>query len=355
VSTIAYIETFTAPLDRARRSTFRWAAQFPTLRALLYRRDRRIALQATLGVVLAFAMTTIAPVATMAVSPIVFGVPHLASDVRYLVLRQQLPRWWVRALVAGCAALFALRLTGLLELASLQRLQSLEMASATLWIAGAAVAGAFVSGAWRRLAFVLPALAVIGALATRHAGVAMLVFAHLHNVVAIGLWLFLFRRHLRCVIVPLGALALALIALLSGATMPLTAKLGGGAAFGLDLGQISTWFTPDVAAHVAVGLTLSYIFLQSIHYAVWMGWIPQEQLPGQSTMSWRASLRSLANDLGERGFWIVVALVALVLGGSLVDLHGTRKLYLSLAVFHGYLELAMLCYLVVARRARGGA
>ena len=72
-------------------------------------------------------------------------------------------------------------------------------------------------------------------------------------------------------------------------------------------------------------------------------------------MSWRASLRSLANDLGERGFWIVVALVALVLGGSLVDLHGTRKLYLSLAVFHGYLELAMLCYLVVARRARGGA
>ena len=155
MSTIAYIETFTAPLDRARRSTFRWAAQFPTLRALLYRRDRRIALQATLGVVLAFAMTTIAPVATMAVSPIVFGVPHLASDVRYLVLRQQLPRWWVRALVAGCAALFALRLTGLLELASLQRLQSLEMASATLWIAGAAVAGAFVSGAWRRLAFVL--------------------------------------------------------------------------------------------------------------------------------------------------------------------------------------------------------
>ena len=112
---------------------------------------------------------------------------------------------------------------------------------------------------------------MIGALATRHAGVAMLVFAHLHNVVAIGLWLFLFRRHLRCVIVPLGALALALIALLSGATMPLTAKLGGGAAFGLDLGQISTWFTPDVAAHVAVGLTLSYIFLQSIHYAVWMG------------------------------------------------------------------------------------
>src|SRR6185369_16272338 len=38
-----------------------------------------------------------------------FGVAHVASDVRYLVLRRALPRWWVTALVAGCLALFVLR------------------------------------------------------------------------------------------------------------------------------------------------------------------------------------------------------------------------------------------------------
>src|SRR5579872_757197 len=104
MSAIGTIETFTAPLDRARRSTFRWAAQVPLLRTVLYSRERRIAVQATVGVAFAFLMAVAAPVAMMAVSPAVFGVPHLASDVRYLVLRQELPRWWLRALVAGCAA-----------------------------------------------------------------------------------------------------------------------------------------------------------------------------------------------------------------------------------------------------------
>jgi hypothetical protein len=353
VSATGYIETFATPLDRARKSTFRWAARHPWLRALLYRRDRRIALQATLGVMFAFAMTAAAPVAMMAVSPAVFGVPHLASDIRYLVLRQQLPRWWVRVLVLGCASLFALRLTSLLGVTDMP-FGRLELAIATLWIAAAAIAGAFASGAWRRLAFVLPVLAVLGIAATSHADTAALVFAHLHNVVAIALWLLLFRRHVRSVVLPLAVIAAALVALLAGATLPLTTTLGGGAAFGLQLEQISTWYAPGVAAQLAVSLTLSYIFLQSVHYAVWIGWIPQEQLPGQSTMSWRASLRSLAKDLGERGLWIVVALVALMLGASLVDVNGTRNLYLSLAVFHGYLELAMLAYLIAARRARGG-
>jgi hypothetical protein len=209
-----------------------------------------------------------------------------------------------------------------------------------------------VSRAWRRLAIALPPIALLGAAGLAYPTTAQLVMAHLHNVVAIGLWVYLFRRRLWVAAIPLVLIALAVALLVSGATAPLTAHLGGGAAFGLGLDEVSSWIAPGLSMNVAIGVTLSYIFLQAIHYSVWLGWIPQEELRGQSTMSWRASLRSLVGDFGVTGFWIVIALTLLVVCASFADLHGTRNMYLSLAVFHGYLELAMLCYLVVARRPR---
>jgi hypothetical protein len=50
--------------------------------------------------------------------------------------------------------------------------------------------------------------------------------------------------------------------------------------------------------------------------------------------------------------WLASILVvaAAVLGASVVDIHRTRQLYLSLATFHGYLELAAATFLFVRGR-----
>jgi hypothetical protein len=351
VTSIGYIEACATPLDRARRATFRWASAFPRLRAILYKRDQRIALQATVGVGVAFALAVISPVAVMSISPALLGVPHLASDVRYLVVRQNLARWWLYALAGCCAALFGLRVVDELVGGNLA-LGRVELVMAASFVAIAGIAGAARSGAWHRLTIALPLVGALGLIGAANPMMSRVVFAHLHNVVALGLWAFLFRRRLRSALVPIALVGIATAVLLSGATCALTARVGGDAAFGLDLAQVSSWLAPGVAGKLAIGLTLSFIFLQGIHYAVWLGWIPQEELPGQSTMSFKSSLRSLVRDFGVAGFWLVAVVIALVLVGSLVNLHGTRNMYLSLAVFHGYLELAMLCYFVVARRAR---
>ncbi len=92
---LAYIEAAAAPLDGLRRRAFRWVATMPALRTVVYRRDTRIAVQACAGIALASALAVVAPIAVMAVSPALFGVPHVVSDLRYLVARRRLARPWL--------------------------------------------------------------------------------------------------------------------------------------------------------------------------------------------------------------------------------------------------------------------
>jgi len=70
------------------------------------------------------------------------------------------------------------------------------------------------------------------------------------------------------------------------------------------------------------------------------------------------SLRSMMRDFGGRGLAIVAALTLIVVVGACFAITRTRELYLSFAVFHGYLEIAMLAYFLCSaprsgRLARG--
>jgi len=50
--------------------------------------------------------------------------------------------------------------------------------------------------------------------------------------------------------------------------------------------------------------------------------------------------------------WLVVGLAVLVAVAGALNMEPTRRLFLSLAVFHGWLELAVLAYLLARGRAR---
>jgi hypothetical protein len=184
-----------------------------------------------------------------------------------------------------------------------------------------------------------------------HAAGARLVLAHAHNVIAIVVWLLLFRRSVRAAALPLVLAGLAVVVLLSGATLPLAHER----AFGTSLAEAATWLAPGLPLRAGVAVVLSFAFLQSIHYAVWLGWIPQEDVRAEGTLSFKMSIHSLLRDFGPKGVAVVVALAALVLAGAFVSMARTRELYLSLATFHGYLELAMLAYFLVSMRPRARA
>ncbi len=69
----------------------------------------------------------------------------------------------------------------------------------------------------------------------------------------------------------------------------------------------------------------------------------------------RGMLVAVAEDLGRPLLWLVVLGALAIVGASFIDAHRTRQLYLSVATFHGYLELAAGGYLLMRGSALRGS
>lgn len=332
-----------APLDSLRQSAFGWALRAPLLPSILTRRDRRIAAIGSAHAVMAFGVALWFPVLLFALGPVLLGVAHVAADIRYLVLRRKLAPFWRNAVWGGCAVLIALR--GLDELGLLGfGLTRTEFAVVFAWTALGLVAGAREAGSWTRAAVAAPPLALAGWAALKHPLFGLMAFTHLHNVMALVLWGVLFQRKLRALLLPLGLIGACTAVLVSGALHGVLLNHSDRVAFGLDLFELSGWLAPGFAEHHAVGLTVAYVFLQSVHYAAWLIFIPQSESGTQGTLTFRMSARSLLRDFSGTPLVAIALSFLVVIGGALFDVHEARRLYLSLAMFHVYLEFALLAY-----------
>lgn len=179
--------------------------------------------------------------------------------------------------------------------------------------------------------------------------------AHGHNVIALVLWVVLFRRRAWAAVGPLCVLVLGLAVLLSGITLPWATHLGGDAALGRDLIDAGRSLAPGLSPGLAMRVTLTFVALQAVHYAVWLRLVPQEDVRAEGTPTFAMSARSLVRDFSPLALVAIGVMAALVLAASFFDLYGTRDLYLSLAAFHAWLELVMLVFLVMARRTASSA
>ncbi len=331
------------PLDAVRRSAFRITLKSPSLRALLLKRDRRLAALATTQAVVALVLAICFPTALLVIGPVAFGVLHVAADVRYLVLRRGLASWWRTAIWGFCAVLFAVRalsLTGLVRFHA----DRAEFFVTGAFMLVACLAGALESG--RLLRALLAVLTIVcgTTVALLHPNAARLVYAHAHNFVAVALWAALFRARLSTLFWPLSVALVGFGVLASGALSGFTLELGYLRAFGLHLFEAVDWMAPALPTYLGVGLICAFVFAQSLHYAVWLTLIPQDDTKGEGIQSFRLSARSLLADFGALGIACIALLALAVIAGALFDARMARNTYLSLAMFHGYLELALFAY-----------
>lgn len=332
------------PLDAVRRGLLGVIARNRVAARAIGTRDLRVPIVACVQVTLLFACATLMPVAMFVVGPLLLGVPHLASDVRYLLLRTDAPRVVLTLTVVASLALLSLRGLALVRHA-IPHSATLEAAVGALWVVVAFWIGAKQRTLQVRL-LVLAALLAAGAWSVTHAALMRVVMAHAHNVIGIAIWFFWFRRNKRFALVPLVAIAVGAALLASGAMLQAMFRVDGDAAFGTYLVAIARGLAPGFEPRAAMALCMSFVFLQSVHYATWLVWVPQEQLPGQGTFTYRMSGRALVRDLGP---WLLMAFVGLWAGLALWGgFHPLRALqaYVTLVSFHGYFELAMMIYLV---------
>jgi hypothetical protein len=177
-------------------------------------------------------------------------------------------------------------------------------------------------------------------------GLARALFAYGHNLVALVVWVVLFRRRKIAAAWPLALVAVGTTLLAVGATSPWLREDGPWTARLLEEARFMTGLAPRSALLVA----LTYVFLQAVHYSIWLTWIPRETVRPDASLTFRMSARSALRDFRWWGLAAIALAAAAVVAASFVSVHRTRAVYLSVATFHGYLELACLSFLWVRGR-----
>jgi len=299
---------------------------------LLRDRERRVATYGLVAIALAFAMTFAAPMLLLAVGPIVLGAPHLLADVRYLVARHGLHRragFWLCVAGPSCAAF-------------LHPHASVSMFAV---VGAALVARASIVP---RAAVALAGLAlVLGCV--RLGAVADVVLAHLHNAIAVALFCLWSRRRSRLHWIVVGAFVLGTAAIAFGALDdgPVKRMSQDGV---LDAELLVETLAPVSDPVLSVRAVLVFAFAQSVHYAVWIRLVPEEDRPRTGLRSFASSLRALAVDVGAPLVVVASAVTAGLVAWACVSLADARDGYLRLAVFHGPLELGAATLLVLEQR-----
>lgn len=356
------LERAAAPIDRLRRLLLQQALRIPSLSEWLVRRDRRITLLAVGHALVAFTLAATFPMLLFVLGPVLLGVLHVAADVRYLVLRRALPAWWKHVVWIACASLIAFRIfqeTGARGIV----LARAEHAFVCVWILLGLIAGAVKRHSERRAARatgtnpwdeLVPsggraflALPVLGALAWFswvEPGWTRLVFVHLHNLIAVGLWLWLFRSSRRAALIPLAVIFGAAAVLFFAHPWQLTESVGGLSAMGLHFAVAAEWVAPGFRWEHSYGLLYSYVFLQSVHYSAWLLLIPQDDVAREAPTPFRTSVRSAFADFGPLGIALVSMAALAVVAAAFFGATRARNVYLSLSMFHSYLELTIAAY-----------
>lgn len=329
------------PLDELRGLGFRvLAGSSPAGRRLAASRSARAALLLTAHATAAFVLAVVAPSFLIAVTPLVFGVPHLAADVRYLLIRRAGARWWLLASAGFGLALIGIRIAAEVRPSAAPSL-AVEHAIAATWVILGAVAP-LMGARSRRGWFVLVVALGLASLAVAAPRTFRMILLHGHNLLAVVLWLVLFRRGGRLVLAPVGAIALGAGLLASGCALGWTLHHGWLSVAGLHLFAATDWLAPGLPDQMAIALTTAFAFLQAVHYAVWLVAVPAGDRPGDSGRSWRMAWRALIRDFRPGGVTAVVLLTVAVAAAGLVAAAPARRLFLSIGSFHAWLELAVL-------------
>ncbi|HEY8379975.1 MAG TPA: hypothetical protein VIK91_25975 [Nannocystis sp.] len=329
------------PLAAADRLRLRWLHVLgPAARPIVRLRELRVALVFSGLILVALAGALIAPLWLLLLAPIVWGVPHLVADLRYLVVRSGYHRrtrlWWL----AGGPLLWV------------------AVGGELVWgfVAAAIAAMLARAGLVRRLVAVA-VLAVAGAIVVALDRAGDLVFSYVHNFLALGFWWLWRPRTGRIHLLPLALLVAATAFLLSPAALVFAHWLGSFAWFPAGAGvEHQLWrLAPGVDPELGLRLVLLFCFSQSLHYGVWLHLVPDEDRERATPPTFRASYALLRRDLGDTGLVVAALLAVFIAGWAAFDLAAANLGYFRMARFHGHLELvAGALLLLEGGRARQG-
>ncbi|MGH1341901.1 MAG: hypothetical protein ACRBN8_10140 [Nannocystales bacterium] len=314
----------------------RWLRALGPLGARLARdRELRVSVIFSAVVVSALLGTLVAPLWLLVLGPLVWGVPHIAADIRYLVVRTGFGHRRLLWVLGGLPLL----MLG----AGVDLVWGFVGAAGVALVARAPLA--------RRL---LAAAVVLGiGLGLDHLGPSSdIVFGHLHNFGAVAFWWAWRARRGRMHWLPLVLLVAASCLLLSHLGVELVGSGFEWHATG-DSADRQLWrLAQGLAPMLGMRLVLLFCFMQSVHYAMWLQMIPDEERRRSTVMTFRASAQDLERDFDRVALWVIAALAAALIAWACFDMLAAGQGYFRVARFHGTLEVMAAVLLILERAPR---
>ena len=287
----------TAPVRGLDRLRWLWLkALGPLAKPLVRRRELRVAVAGTSLIGLALLGAIFLPMWLLALGPIVWGVPHVLGDVRYLWVRPGHHRRLALSAAVGVSLLI------------------LSVTAHPSWgFASAGLAALLARGAWWKKALAAAVAVGLVWVAWRHSFWTAVVFAHAHNLIGVALWWSWRRRMGRLHWLPLAAFVAGGALLLNRRQMIERAE---------DLGIFIYGFEPD--------------------------------RPRETPRTFAATLRALRADFGAPLLALAFLAAVGLAGWAAWDVFAARHGYLRAVLFHGHLELVAAALLFVeGTRPRG--
>jgi hypothetical protein len=309
----------------------------PLIESLISSREHRVALTGSVIVLTALSISLVLPLWQLALGPILFGTAHIMADVRYCIVRPGFHRRWPLVLCCG------------LPLLAMVFGEGLDIGLMAIAFAFALARGP----TWKRM-LGLGAVALAASAIAEYGVYADIVFAHLHNIIAVLLWWAWRKRG--------GRLHWVVLALYFGAWTLLL----GGALDSIYLStQLSVWGPENMGifyhAHFlgfglgemeSVRWVLAFAMAQSVHYWMWLRMLPEDDRKQYTPRSFRATWKALRVDMGSVFLWLVLLGSLGTAVWAVMDLLQARIGYLRFVRFHGVMELAAAALLWVEGRDR---
>ncbi len=314
----------------------RWFRALGPVGARLARdRELRVSVIFSAVVVCALLGTLVAPLWLLLLGPLLWGVPHIAADIRYLVVRTGFGQRRVLWVLGGIPLLL------------------LGAGANLLWgFVGAAGVALVARAPLARRLLGAAVLLAIGLGLDRLGPSSDIVFGHVHNFGAVAFWWIWRARRGRSHWLPLLLLVGATCLLVSSAGMELVGSRFQWHARG-DSADRQLWrLAPGLSPMLGMRLVLLFCFMQSVHYAMWLQMIPDEARGRSTVMTFRASAQDLERDFDRVALGVVAVLAAGLIGWACFDLLAAGRGYFRVARFHGTLEV-MAAVLLVLERAPG--
>lgn len=344
-------------LDQVRISALRWTLPSNLLRSIFLNRALRLQVLFLVAAVIYLLASIFFPLWVLVIGPILWGIPHIFSSIRYLpksislkslkapklahvlfgmwafvtclrVLTDQLhvqlspsfiPENWPELI----AAVATLLLIGFASRSNWRR-----------WILGMMVLGPLVLASW------FQPFATAGVLILLHNWIAFIYWYRSarssQEKLVVGFSLFIFTA------VNLGFYFGSFDFLYQYFT-----PQGYHQFAQLDYSDLGKMIAPGSTDHrLWFHLVSMYAFGQALHYFIWLKAIPDQELPREFPVSFNSTWNYLKVDFGPRVIrWIGLVVVTSLGAWLFFRLPQARAIYFSVAAFHGYMELAGLGFL----------